>query len=257
MLGERGRLDRSKAVRAGRRDQRALRPRRRSAAPRRDLDRRPAPAGRDHQVPAARARRSSSSTSRRACSRRPRASSCSPCCARSCVEEHRAVALVSHKLDEILHATDEVTIMRGGRVVDRRSPADATAVVAGPVDGRPRRCRCAREAAALGLDRDGRRGTVDRRRRCRRSQAPVGARRPRRERHDARRDGVAARRPVDRRCAPARSSALAGVEGNGQRDARRPAVQPRPARPRRRCTSTGTRGRAPASPARWPRPASA
>ncbi|MEM1334524.1 MAG: ABC transporter ATP-binding protein, partial [Actinomycetota bacterium] len=29
-------------------------------------------------------------------------------------DEGRAVALVSHKLDEILHATDEVTIMRQG-----------------------------------------------------------------------------------------------------------------------------------------------
>ncbi len=34
------------------------------------------------------------------------------------VDEGRAVALVSHKLDEILQATDEVTIMRQGRVVD-------------------------------------------------------------------------------------------------------------------------------------------
>ena len=32
--------------------------------------------------------------------------------------------LVSHKLDEILHATDEVTIMRGGRVVDRLRTGD-------------------------------------------------------------------------------------------------------------------------------------
>jgi simple sugar transport system ATP-binding protein len=32
--------------------------------------------------------------------------------------ENRAVALVSHKLDEILHATDEVTIMRQGCVVE-------------------------------------------------------------------------------------------------------------------------------------------
>ncbi|MEZ5296270.1 MAG: ABC transporter ATP-binding protein [Ilumatobacteraceae bacterium] len=34
------------------------------------------------------------------------------------VDEGRAVALVSHKLDEILKATDEVTIMRQGRVVE-------------------------------------------------------------------------------------------------------------------------------------------
>ncbi|MEM8747282.1 MAG: ABC transporter ATP-binding protein [Actinomycetota bacterium] len=42
-------------------------------------------------------------------------------------EEGRAVALVSHKLDEILHATDEVTIMRQGQVVDRVVTADTTA----------------------------------------------------------------------------------------------------------------------------------
>lgn len=41
--------------------------------------------------------------------------------------EQRAVALVSHKLAEILHATDKVTIMRQGRVVDQLNTADATA----------------------------------------------------------------------------------------------------------------------------------
>ena len=34
-------------------------------------------------------------------------------------DEDRAVILISHKLDEILHATDRVTIMRGGEVVAR------------------------------------------------------------------------------------------------------------------------------------------
>ncbi|MDQ1533810.1 MAG: ral nucleoside transport system ATP-binding protein, partial [Actinomycetota bacterium] len=34
-------------------------------------------------------------------------------------EENRAVVLISHKLDEILHATDRVTIMRNGAVVAR------------------------------------------------------------------------------------------------------------------------------------------
>jgi len=43
------------------------------------------------------------------------------------VTEGRAVALVSHKLDEILHATDEVTIMRQGRVVDHVETADVDA----------------------------------------------------------------------------------------------------------------------------------
>lgn len=42
-------------------------------------------------------------------------------------DENRAVALVSHKLDEILQATDEVTIMRHGRVVDRVITSEVTA----------------------------------------------------------------------------------------------------------------------------------
>ena len=41
--------------------------------------------------------------------------------------EQRAVALVSHKLAEILHATDNVTIMRQGRVAERSRTAEATA----------------------------------------------------------------------------------------------------------------------------------
>jgi ABC-type uncharacterized transport system ATPase subunit len=42
-------------------------------------------------------------------------------------DESRAVVLISHKLDEILHATDEVTIMRGGKVVNRSRTVDTTA----------------------------------------------------------------------------------------------------------------------------------
>ena len=38
-------------------------------------------------------------------------------------EEGRAVVLISHKLDEILHATDRVTIMRDGAVVARHDTA--------------------------------------------------------------------------------------------------------------------------------------
>jgi ABC-type uncharacterized transport system ATPase subunit len=41
--------------------------------------------------------------------------------------ENRAVLLISHKLDEVLHATDCVTIMRGGRVVANRRTEDTTA----------------------------------------------------------------------------------------------------------------------------------
>lgn len=65
-------------------------------------------------------------------------------------EEGRAVALVSHKLDEILRATDQVTIMRSGRVVQamRTSAADAPALARAMV-GREVSLRA--EAAALGL----------------------------------------------------------------------------------------------------------
>jgi len=41
--------------------------------------------------------------------------------------ENRAVVLVSHKLDEVLGATDEITIMRLGAVVDRRPTAGTNA----------------------------------------------------------------------------------------------------------------------------------
>ncbi len=63
--------------------------------------------------------------------------------------ERRAVALVSHKLAEVLHATDIVTIMRQGRVVDRRATADATAAsLARAMVGREVSLRAS--AAALG-----------------------------------------------------------------------------------------------------------
>ena len=65
------------------------------------------------------------------------------------IDEGRAVALVSHKLDEILHATDEITIMRRGRVVDRLTTGTATAAgLAQSMVGRPVSLRS--EAAAFG-----------------------------------------------------------------------------------------------------------
>ena len=61
--------------------------------------------------------------------------------------ERRAVALVSHKLAEVLHATDE--IMRHGRVVDRLRTADASAAaLARAMVGREVSLRTS--AAALG-----------------------------------------------------------------------------------------------------------
>ena len=63
--------------------------------------------------------------------------------------EQRAVALVSHKLAEVLHATDEVTIMRQGRVVERGRTADTTAgALARAMVGREVSLRAS--AAALG-----------------------------------------------------------------------------------------------------------
>jgi len=65
-------------------------------------------------------------------------------------ENGRAVALVSHKLDEILHATDLVSILRRGRVVDELVTADADGrTLAQAMVGRPVSLRD--EAAALGI----------------------------------------------------------------------------------------------------------
>ncbi len=86
-------------------------------------------------------------------------------------DEGRAVVLVSHKLDEVLHATDDITIMRQGRVVDRMlaSDADAPALARGMV-GREVSLRS--ERAALGVldagDRVGTSATPDS------ESAPVG-----------------------------------------------------------------------------------
>ena len=138
------------------------------------------------------------------------------------VEEHRAVALVSHKLDEILHATDEVTIMRAGRVVDRLPTIGGDGVVAGPVDGRPtgvpavgsRRPRAHRDGG-----RGGERGACRGVRRG--AGGPRGARR-----HRARpRRQSAARRPVDRR-APGRDRRSGRGRGQRPAGARRCLVQP-------------------------------
>ena len=63
--------------------------------------------------------------------------------------ENKAVALVSHKLDEVLAATDRITIMRAGAVVDRRETTSADAPgLARAMVGRPVSLRS--EAAALG-----------------------------------------------------------------------------------------------------------
>lgn len=66
------------------------------------------------------------------------------------LRENKAVALVSHKLDEILSATDKVTILRKGAVADEMETASATArSLAQAMVGRPVSLR--EEAGALGL----------------------------------------------------------------------------------------------------------
>lgn len=69
-------------------------------------------------------------------------------------DEGRAVVLVSHKLDEVLHATDDISIMRQGKVVDHLLAADADApTLARGMVGRDVSLRS--ERAALGvLDAD-------------------------------------------------------------------------------------------------------
>ena len=65
-------------------------------------------------------------------------------------EEGRTVALVSHKLDEVLQATDVISIMRQGRVVEHLPAADADArTLARAMVGREVSLRA--EAAAFGL----------------------------------------------------------------------------------------------------------
>jgi general nucleoside transport system ATP-binding protein len=65
-------------------------------------------------------------------------------------DEGRAVVLISHKLDEVLHATDRVTIMRDGQVIARHVTSTTTTnQLAHEMVGRDVSLRT--EAAALGL----------------------------------------------------------------------------------------------------------
>ena len=69
---------------------------------------------------------------------------------RMVADRQRAVVLISHKLDEILHATDRVAIMRDGRVVREMPTPDADAAgLARAMVGREVSLRS--EASALGI----------------------------------------------------------------------------------------------------------
>jgi simple sugar transport system ATP-binding protein len=128
-------------------------------------------------------------------------------------DEGRAVVLISHKLDEILHATDRVTIMRTGRVVARTDTCDTSARdLAREMVGREVSLRA--EAAALGLVSEAARTVVV-------PEPPPAA-----DRRDVvmRIDGAVARGADGRRLLDGLSIdlrrgeilGLAGVEGNGQ-----------------------------------------
>jgi general nucleoside transport system ATP-binding protein len=68
-------------------------------------------------------------------------------------EEGRAVALVSHKLEEIRHATDTITIMRQGSVVERIATDDSDAAsLARAMVGRWVSLRTERAALGLGIE---------------------------------------------------------------------------------------------------------
>ena len=127
------------------------------------------------------------------------------------VREGRAVALVSHKLAEILHATDQVTIMRQGRVVDHRPTGTTSASeLARAMVGREVSLRG--EAAALGaLDQvdtttSTSSPTVPRPVMLRVSGATV------------RRQGVAVLDGLTLEARAGEIVGVAGVEGNGQRE---------------------------------------
>ncbi len=69
---------------------------------------------------------------------------------RMVADRQRAVVLISHKLDEILHATDRVAIMRDGRVVrEMPTPAADAPTLAQAMVGREVSLRT--EASALGI----------------------------------------------------------------------------------------------------------
>jgi ABC-type uncharacterized transport system ATPase subunit len=134
--------------------------------------------------------------------------------------ESKAVALVSHKLDEIERATDVVTILRGGRVTESgpTSSFDARALAQAMV-GRPVSLRS--EGAALGIDEQSilESGTVEAQQA--RAEADVVPDRrtvvleiSKASRRDD--DGRVLLDDVDLRVHAGEIVGVAGVEGNGQ-----------------------------------------
>lgn len=119
-----------------------------------------------------------------------------------------AVALVSHKLDEVLHATDRITIMRDGKVVSRVATSDADAPsLARAMVGRDVSLRSGSAAIGAEIEASSGRDAVST------DVAPVlqvaGARltAP---------DGAVLLAGLDLEVRPGEIVGVAGVEGNGQ-----------------------------------------
>jgi simple sugar transport system ATP-binding protein len=129
-------------------------------------------------------------------------------------EESRAVVLISHKLDEVLHATDKVTIMRDGAVVARHRTADTDAPeLAREMVGREVSLRST-AGAALGVVVDDAAAEADAAARAVRAAREVVL-----AIDDAHATGADGRRLLDGLTLDVRRGeilGLAGVEGNGQ-----------------------------------------
>jgi simple sugar transport system ATP-binding protein len=130
-------------------------------------------------------------------------------------EEGRSVALISHKLDEILHATDCVTIMRSGRVIESIPTSEGSApALARAMVGRDVSLR-SDSAAALGLVElvaEEVTSETD-------NETAVVAKKPALRIVDATAHGSDGRVLLDRLSLEVRSGEIvgvAGVEGNGQ-----------------------------------------
>ena len=121
------------------------------------------------------------------------------------VAQGLSIIFISHKLAEVLRVSHRVAVLRGGKLVAQAPAARRHAGPAGAMDGRARRSQLPRAPAA-------------------RAVGDAGAARCEQVRTRRRRARPAAT-TCRCNCAPARSSAIAGVSGNGQLRAGRAAVR--------------------------------
>jgi simple sugar transport system ATP-binding protein len=133
-------------------------------------------------------------------------------------DEGRAVVLVSHKLDEVLHAADDISIMRQGKVVDQLLASEADApTLARDMVGREVSLRSERAAFGLLAVDDGANGAAEPADAA--DDVDVGGR-PVLEIEGAvvRRGGVPALDGLSLQLHAGEIVGVAGVEGNGQRE---------------------------------------